>query len=78
MFVILSAALKDIQEARDRYNEQQKGLGARFTKLVRASVKRISRYPYQTAVRYDQIRMSQLSVFPCLFTIILMNQLSLW
>jgi len=64
--VILPAALNDIREARDWYNEQQQGLGARFTKAIRATVKRIAHYPYHYAVRYNQTRMAQLNVFPYL------------
>jgi len=64
--VILPAALNDIREAKDWYNEQQRGLGARFTKAVRAMVKRVAHYPYHYAVRYSQTRMAQLSVFPYL------------
>lgn len=64
--VILPAALNDIREAKDWYNEQQLGLGARFTKAVRAMVKRVAHYPHHYAVRYGQTRMAQLSVFPYL------------
>ncbi|WP_390937473.1 type II toxin-antitoxin system RelE/ParE family toxin [Parapedobacter soli] len=64
--VILPAALDDIREAKNWYNEQQPGLGARFTKAVRALVKRVARYPHHYAVRYSQTRMAQLTVFPYL------------
>src|SRR5690606_40779044 len=64
--VILPAALNDIRKAKDWYNEQQLGLGARFTKAVRAIVKRVAHYPYHYAVRYSQTRMAQLTVFPYL------------
>ncbi len=64
--VILPIALNDIREAKDWYNEQQKGLGIRFMKAARATVKRVAHYPYHYAVRYSQTRMAQLSVFPYL------------
>ena len=64
--VIMPAALNDIREAKEWYNEQQQGLGTRFTKAVRATVKQIAHYPYHHAVRYSQARMAQLSVFPYL------------
>ena len=64
--VILPAALNDIREAKEWYNEQQKGLGTRFTKAVRSTVKRVAHYPYHFAIRYSQTRMAQLSVFPYL------------
>lgn len=64
--VILPAALNDIREAKDWYNEQQQGLGVRFAKAVRATVKRVAHYPYHYAVRYSQTRMAQLNIFPYL------------
>ncbi len=64
--VILPAALADIRATKDWYNEQQKGLGIRFTKMVHATVKRVAHYPYHFAVRYNDTRMAQLNTFPYL------------
>jgi len=57
--VILPAALDDIRKAKDWYNEQQQGLGTRFTKAVRATVRRVAHYPYHYAVRYSETSWGQ-------------------
>jgi len=62
--VILPLAKEDIKAAADWYDQQQKGLGKRFTKEVREKVNYIKENPKTIAIRYDETRTAVLNVFP--------------
>ncbi len=62
--VILSAAKKDVASAAFWYNRQQAGLGKRFTFEVRQKIKFIKQNPKATNVRYNNVRTTNLSIFP--------------
>jgi hypothetical protein len=62
--LILPLAKQDIKEAAKWYNDRQLGLGIRFTEHVRKKVKFIRQNPKAMAIRYDNIRVSVLDVFP--------------
>ncbi len=51
--VILPLSKEDIREAALWYNEQQKGIGKRFTEEVREKVHFIRQNPKASIVRYD-------------------------
>jgi hypothetical protein len=54
----------DIQEAIDRYNQLQKGLGRRFHASVKKQFKLLEKYPQGFAVRYHQVRCIIVDKFP--------------
>lgn len=62
--IILPLAKQDIKEAAHWYNAKQKGLGKKFTSLVREKVKFIRQNPAASAIRYDGVRTAVLDVFP--------------
>ena len=62
--VILPLAKKDIQEAARWYNNQQEGLGKRFTAEVRKNVRFIKQNPQASNVRYKNVRTTVLNIFP--------------
>ncbi len=62
--IILPLAKKDIKDAALWYNAKQKGLGKRFTSIVRSKVKYICQNPKVIPIRYDEIRCVVLDVFP--------------
>jgi len=57
-------ALKDIQEAKNWYEEQQKGLGKRLLENVRLTVKELKHNPFIGSVKYMEIRTISCSKFP--------------
>ncbi len=61
---ILPAAKQDIREAAKWYNEQQPGLGLRFTSYVRHKIHSITANPLAFSVKYSDIRAVVLDVFP--------------
>lgn len=61
---ILPLAKEDIREAAKWYNEQQKGLGKRFTAEVREIVHFIRQNPKVSSVRYKTVRTAVLNTFP--------------
>jgi plasmid stabilization system protein ParE len=61
---ILPAAKLDIREAAKWYNEQQPGLGLRFTAYVRNKINSIAANPLVYSVKYANIRAVVLDVFP--------------
>ncbi len=61
---ILPLAKQDIKEAAKWYNDRQLGLGIRFTEHVRKKVEFIRQNPKALAIRYENIRVSVLDVFP--------------
>jgi plasmid stabilization system protein ParE len=62
--IIRDEAKKDVKEYRSWYNQQQKGLGKRFTKDLRNTLLSIARNPTSYAVRYAQNRKANLDIFP--------------
>ncbi len=63
--IILNQAKEDTAEIRECYNLQQRGLGKRFSSDLRNTLQSISNNPTAFAVRYEQYRKANLSVFPC-------------
>lgn len=61
---LLPSAKLDIKQSADWYNEQQKGLGKRFTSTVRSNVKSIQQNPRTFSIRYDQTHTALVDVFP--------------
>jgi plasmid stabilization system protein ParE len=72
--LILKQAQDDIREARKYYNKQQKGLGTRFLKAVKAKIKPVSENPLGYQIRYQTVRMAHLSVFPFSIHFELLNE----
>jgi plasmid stabilization system protein ParE len=62
--IILPLAKEDIREAARWYNQQSQGLGRRFTGEVRASIRFIKQNPDACSIRYDDVRVAVLKVFP--------------
>ncbi len=62
--LILPLAKDDIREATLWYNEQQKGLGKKFTLEVRKKIKFIQQNPKAFGKRYKNIRTAVLNIFP--------------
>ncbi len=54
----------DAFAARSWYNQQQKGLGARFSKDLKNTLLRIAATPHAFSVRYAGNRKASLDVFP--------------
>jgi plasmid stabilization system protein ParE len=54
----------DIAEARQWYAEQQTGLDARFAAAVKETVKNIVKMPSSYAVRYRNVRIAHIKIFP--------------
>jgi len=59
-------ALDDVKQAVDYYESQQPGLGNRFSAQLQISLQAIKRNPFFAAVRYDQVRCTQIKKFPYL------------
>lgn len=62
--IIQNPAKKDVRESRNWYNQQQQGLGKRFTADLRNTLSNIANNPTSYAVRYAQNRKSNLAKFP--------------
>ena len=60
------AALGDIQEAFEYYEERRSGLGLRFTNAILESVAAIAQNPFHSHVAYDQIHCKKVCRFPYL------------
>jgi len=66
--IVLSPdAINDIDLAFEYYNKLSDGLGFEFTDTIDAYLKRIARFPTASAIRYDNIRVKPVEIFP--FTI---------
>lgn len=57
-------ALRDIQDATDWYNEQLKGLGARFQEQVRDQISSLKSNPLLYSTRYADVRCMIIKKFP--------------
>jgi plasmid stabilization system protein ParE len=62
--IILPLAKQDILEAALWYNARGFGLGKRFTEEVREKVQYICQNPQICFIRYDDVRVTVLNVFP--------------
>jgi hypothetical protein len=66
--VVLSPdAINDIDIAFEYYNKLSDGLGFEFTDTIDAYLKKIAQFPTASAIRYDNIRVKPVEIFP--FTI---------
>ncbi len=62
--IILPLAKEDIREATKWYNKKSQGLGKRFTAEVREKVRFIKQNPSASNIRYDDVRIAVLNIFP--------------
>jgi mRNA-degrading endonuclease RelE of RelBE toxin-antitoxin system len=62
--IVLPKSKQDIKNAALWYEEQRKGLGKKFTAEVRAAEKYIQQNPLKVEIRYDNIRMFKINIFP--------------
>ncbi len=62
--IVLPKVKRDIQKVANWYNQQQKGLGKRFTSEVREARQYIHQHPLKVQIRYDEIRMFKINIFP--------------
>lgn len=57
-------AKRELDEARDYYNQQQPGLGAEFQEAVKDSLRRLREWPESGAVEVQDVRRAVLRRFP--------------
>lgn len=63
--VLLSpASIEDIDVGFEYYNHQSAGLGFEFVNTIDAFLKKISEVPKASSIRYDNVRVKPVSVFP--------------
>ncbi len=62
--IVLPKVKGDIKKVAKWYNKRQKGLGKRFTSEVREARKYIHHNPLKVQIRYDEIRMFKVKIFP--------------
>jgi plasmid stabilization system protein ParE len=62
--IISSFAKNDLSETSKWYEKQQKGLGKRFLKEVKATIDIISKNPKGFPIRYDECRICYTTIFP--------------
>lgn len=63
VFLTTEARL-DIKEVSEWYEDKQKGLGKRFTTVIREEIRFIAKNPDSIAFRYKEIQTCIVSVFP--------------
>lgn len=61
---LTTEAKLDIKEASAWYEQKEKGLGRRFTTVLRAEITFITNNPESIAIRYKHIHTCVVSVFP--------------
>jgi len=61
---LLPIAYKDLQEAKNWYNEQKENLGEEFKKAVIAEIDYIKDYPEHYQRKYKELRQSLVTRFP--------------
>ena len=61
--ILEKRALRDLDKGVEYYNEQQKGLGRRFSKEVNTAFNTLIKNPF-FQIRYDDIRCLPLKKFP--------------
>lgn len=57
-------AKSDIKDASRWYDEQQRGLGRKFTTIIKEEIRSIALNPEQIPYRYKNIRAAVVTVFP--------------
>ena len=62
--ILLPLAKEDIREAALWYNNQQLGLGKRFTNEIRKKVVAIRENPFAFSIRYHNVRTANIDIFP--------------
>jgi len=62
--VLLPLAKKDIREIYNWYNQRQEGLGNRFLIQLRKKILTIRQFPKAARIRYDNMHVALLDVFP--------------
>jgi plasmid stabilization system protein ParE len=62
--IIAPLAEQDIKEIALHYNSKRKGLGKEFTQEVRKATAYIVDFPEAFQIRYNQIRVTLVDVFP--------------
>ena len=61
---ISELAVQDIKETALWYNSKKKGLGKEFTSEIRKTVNYIVDYPFAFPVKYNEIRLAVVAIFP--------------
>jgi plasmid stabilization system protein ParE len=61
---LLPIAYKDLQEAKQWYNEKRENLGEEFKKAVIAEIDYIKAYPEHYQQKYKELRQSLVTRFP--------------
>jgi toxin ParE1/3/4 len=61
---ITPKALIDIQTGVDYYNNQQKGLGKKFSSVIGTTLNDIRKMPMAASIAYDDIRFKVVDKFP--------------
>lgn len=62
--IMAELAVQDIKEAALWYNSKKKGLGKEFTAEIRKTVHYIVDYPLAFPIKYNEIRLAVVAVFP--------------
>ena len=57
-------AIADIDDGFEYYNSKSMGLGFEFTDTIHLYFSKISEMPTASAVRYDNVRVKPISIFP--------------
>jgi toxin ParE1/3/4 len=66
MLIVLSdKAIEDLVEAESYYELQKQGLGYQFVMEVESALNALSMF-YEFPIRYDQVRIKQVKIFPFL------------
>lgn len=61
---LLPSAYNDIRTARSWYRQHNKDLPKRFTLEVTAAIERVCTHPFAYAVRYNEVHIANLNIFP--------------
>jgi ParE toxin of type II toxin-antitoxin system, parDE len=62
--VFTPEAIQEIRLVADWYNQQQKGLGKRFTIRLKKELDSLKPNPFSRSVRYDDVRFAVTDTFP--------------
>jgi hypothetical protein len=71
---VFPAALIDIQNATDWYNEQSYGLGARFQKQVVKQINKLNKTADSYTIRYNNTRCMMIKKFPFMVHFLIENE----
>ena len=61
---ILPSAQNDLVQARKWYRQHNPGLPKRFIQQLNLSVERIQKAPFVYAIRYAEVRIANINIFP--------------